>query len=190
MATGDQLTQANVPAAEEGRPVLTNAVDLAALLSTIALLVTVAVGIQGAVRILLALAFVTLVPGWAILGGLAVQDCIRRMVLAVPVSLALCAAAATISLWLHAWRPMVLFGVLALGSMALIAWRLARPVWQVIGRSGVLGRIGPAYVELTNRPNARRVRRWLAPERAERPLPKLEEPSARPCSDTDDGNNA
>lgn len=106
-------------------PLVRTGVDLAALLTTIALTAAVAAGVQGVFRVVLALVFVTLVPGWAILGGSSVRPGIHPIVLAVPLSLALCATAATVSLWLRAWQPMILFGVLVVISTTVIGWRLA-----------------------------------------------------------------
>lgn len=131
---GDRAVLAKVPA-PDSLPFLTTAVDVAALVTTAALMVTMAFGVQGAVRELLALAFITLVPGWAVIGRLALEGGIRRIALAVPVSLATCTAAATTMLWLHAWRPIVLFGVLALGSAALINWTLTTPLRHAIAQS-------------------------------------------------------
>jgi GT2 family glycosyltransferase len=126
-AIGDRAAAAAaaVPGSGGGVTVPTLVVDLAALSATIALTATVAVGVQGVPRILLGLTFLTLVPGWAIVGRFTPVDGGRRLLLAVPVSLSVCALAATITLWLRAWQPEALLGALAFGSVVLIGWRLA-----------------------------------------------------------------
>ena len=122
-AAGEWVAAATMPDSRVV-PGPTVIVDLAALITTLALTATVAASIRGVPRIVLALAFVTLVPGWAIVGWLTPVEATRRILLAIPVSLALGGLAATISLWIHAWQPLALFSVLAFGSMALIGWRL------------------------------------------------------------------
>jgi hypothetical protein len=114
---------------------------MAAVLGTTALLGMVGAGLTGPVRILLALAFVTLVPGWALLGlvpplpmtdgGPPVGDQpavvghvplvtgMAKVAVAVAVSLTLTTLTAQVLLWLHIWNPSALLAVL--GGLSLLA---------------------------------------------------------------------
>jgi O-antigen/teichoic acid export membrane protein len=112
------------------------ALDLTALALIAALLVSVAYQIEGLPRQLLALAFVSFVPGWALVGRLELGDGIRPLVLAVPASLMLSAGGATIMLLLHVWRPLLLLAALALGSTALVSWTLIAPLRVALAASG------------------------------------------------------
>jgi hypothetical protein len=89
-------------------------------------LLLAALGLEGPARVFLALAFVTFVPGWALLGHVPVVDGTARVALAVALSLTLCTAVTQALLWLRVWEPI---GVLvALGGVSL-AVLLARLPW-------------------------------------------------------------
>jgi len=120
-------------------------VDVGAALVTGALLMMVGIGHTAPVRVVLALAFVTFVPGWALLGLLPTLNVVTvrdqatilgrvplvqglpKFALAVAISLTLATGAAQALLWLHLWHPSTLLGVL--GSMSLLALevRIVRP---------------------------------------------------------------
>ncbi len=98
---------------------LVDALDLGAAMLTVALLVTTALDGGGPAAVALAVAFVTFVPGWALLGWVPIAVGASRVALAVLVSLTLCTATSQSVLWLHLWRPAVL--LFALGLPSLIA---------------------------------------------------------------------
>ena len=103
-------------------PYLVDALDVAGATVAVILLALVAGGATGPARILLALAFTTFVPGWAILDWVPIGHGMTRVALAVAVSLALCTGAAQAVLWLHVWQPLAVFYVLApLSAAALLA---------------------------------------------------------------------
>ncbi len=121
-----------------------NPVDVGAALVTAALLVLVGMNVAGPARVLAALAFVSFVPGWALLGVLPLipggrtQDWsargaeslvrgVPKLALAVAMSLSLSAGATQSLLWLHVWHPVVLLWLLGGISLLALAWRLARP---------------------------------------------------------------
>jgi uncharacterized membrane protein len=112
-------------------PAVVTALDVAGAVVTAALLVMAAAHLGGAVRILLALAFVTFVPGWAAFGHLDVLEGTSRIALAVAVSLALCTALAQALLWLRRWdTPAMLNGLGAVCLAVLvvqIGWARALP---------------------------------------------------------------
>ncbi len=84
----------------------------------------VALGVGGPPRILLALGFVTFVPGWAVLGHSRVVDGVSKIALAVAASLTICTATALAMAWLRSWHPFILFYALAAAS----AVSVLRPV--------------------------------------------------------------
>jgi hypothetical protein len=99
-------------------------VDIGCLVVTAALAVVVLVGAEGTVRLLLALAFTSVVPGWALVRRLALAGTATGAAMAVPTSLAICAGASVVMVWLHAWQPLTLFVALAAVSAAVIGWML------------------------------------------------------------------
>ena len=98
-------------------PYLVGVLDLAGVVVTGALFVTAGAGVGGPLGVLLALAFVTFVPGWAILDWLPLGYGVSRLALAVALSLTLCTATAQILLWVGLWHPLTLLYVL--GSLSL-----------------------------------------------------------------------
>jgi hypothetical protein len=123
------------------------ALDLTALTLTAALLLAVAFQMEGLPRQLLALAFVSFVPGWAVVGRLQLGGGIRPLVLAAPASFMLSAGGATIMLLLHAWRPVLLLGALALASTALVSWTLIAPLRAELAAAGSpAGRLLPGVL--------------------------------------------
>lgn len=101
-------------------------VDVGAAVVTAGLLLVVGLGLTGPVRVLLALSFVTFVPGWAILDWIRLAEGISRVALAVALSLAICSAAALMLLWLRRWEPFLLLYVTGAVSLIAVVWHLAR----------------------------------------------------------------
>jgi hypothetical protein len=99
-------------------------VDVGCLVVTAALAADVALGGDGPVRLLLALAFTSVVPGWALVRWFKLADSATGAAMAVPSSLAICAAASAIMVWLQMWQPLVLLAALAIVSAAVIGWML------------------------------------------------------------------
>jgi hypothetical protein len=118
--------------------------DAGAVVTTTALLGMVAAGLTGPVRIVLALAFVTFVPGWALLGLLPPLKLIAadrssavvgeaplvtgtaKVAMAVALSLTLCTLSAQGLLWLRLWNPSALLAVLGGLSLAALAVSFVR----------------------------------------------------------------
>ena len=103
-----------------------NVIDIAALVLIVVLVVVISLGPSGPIRGVLALGFLTFVPGWAVVTHWASGARLSRIALSVLLSLSICTACATISLWLHVWQPLVLFYVLAIASSIAIVARLVR----------------------------------------------------------------
>ena len=97
-----------------------------------ALTLTVIIGIEALVatstisgaRVILALLFVLFVPGWAILRFWKLPALTERIALSIGTSIAVCSATSTFGLWLHIWKPIPLFNVLALASGVLVGINL------------------------------------------------------------------
>lgn len=100
--------------------------DVAAVLTTGALLAFVLLGATGPPRIILTLIFTILVPGWAIVSNLPAIAARGRLAPAVALSLAVTLGGATISVWTHRWDPTVVFYVEAGLSAAGIAAGIIR----------------------------------------------------------------
>lgn len=133
------------PGTAAAQPYAANPVDVAAALSTGALLTIVGTGLTGPVRVLLALAFVTFVPGWALLGVVPPIEVVTalptaavigqvplvrgipKLGLAVALSLTVGTGAAQALLWLHLWRPSILLVVLGALSLLALDVRIAWP---------------------------------------------------------------
>ena len=106
-------------------------------MATTILLDMVAAGLTGPVRIVLALTFVTFVPGWALLrllpplrlmadghsSAVVVEVPLiagtAKVAMAVALSLTLCTLSAQGLLWLRVWNPSALLAVL--GGLSLVA---------------------------------------------------------------------
>ncbi len=99
------------------------AADLACLVVIAGLVITILWGPE-IVRLLLALVFVTTVPGWALVRRASLTTTFAGATMAIPASLAICAGGSSVMVWLGAWHPYALFGALAVGSAAAIIWTL------------------------------------------------------------------
>lgn len=116
-----------VPAPLDARVVA--GLDAAAIVVTVALMVLVAADVTGVLRLLLALAFVTFVPGWAVLDHVTlVAGGPARMAVAVALSLTIATLSSLALLWLHLWHPVVLLNVLGALSLLAVVAHLRRPV--------------------------------------------------------------
>jgi len=81
-------------------------------------------GTGGALRLVLALLFVTFVPGWALARAAGLAGGLTGVAVAVLASLTIGAAASTVMVWANAWHPlMLLAGLGALSAMAIL-WTL------------------------------------------------------------------
>ncbi|MDQ1398794.1 MAG: hypothetical protein QOK20_726 [Acidimicrobiaceae bacterium] len=96
---------------------------MAAAAVTIILAAIVRLGATGPIRVVLALAFVTFVPGWALFGRSRIVHGVSRVALAVTASFTACLAAAVTMAWLGSWHPVALF--YAFGAITVMA--LLRP---------------------------------------------------------------
>jgi hypothetical protein len=94
-------------------------IDAACAVVTGALLSLIVVGWVGLARVLLTFAFAVYVPGWAVVANCVPKMRASRTALPVLVSVTLLAAAATVTLWLHAWHPLQLFDIEAGASVVL-----------------------------------------------------------------------
>ena len=81
-------------------------------------------GTGGVVRLLLALLFITCVPGWALVRVAGLSGGLTGVSIAVLASLTICAGASTAMVWLGAWHPLMLVGGLAAISAVAILWTL------------------------------------------------------------------
>jgi hypothetical protein len=115
-------------------------VDIGCLVVTAALAVVVLVGAEGTVRLLLALAFTSVVPGWALVRRLGLAGTATGAAMAVPTSLAICAGASVAMVWIHAWQPLTLFVAVAVVSAGVIGWMLRI---QIAGRTRATPTVGP-----------------------------------------------
>ena len=103
----------------------------AAVLDCLAVLVIVALGLEtiwggnGLERLVLAIVFVTVVPGWALLAIRGPEDLVTRFAVAVGLSLALGALGTTAMVWIRIWSPVVYFAVVAGGAACCLAAAIA-----------------------------------------------------------------
>lgn len=100
--------------------------DVAAVAVTGSLLVMSGLGVSGPMRTILALVFVTLVPGWAVLDHVKFTGRPSKAALAVAFSLTACSSCALAMLWLSQWRPALLLDLLGAASLAAILSHLGR----------------------------------------------------------------
>ena len=96
-------------------------IDAVCAVVTGALLTLTVVGWVSLARVLLAFAFAVYVPGWAVVANFMPKMRVSRTALPVLVSVAILTAAATLTLWLHAWHPLQLFDIEAGASIALMS---------------------------------------------------------------------
>jgi hypothetical protein len=100
----------------------------------------VALGADGPVRLLLALGFTSVVPGWALVRWLRLADSPTGAAMAVPSSLSICAGASAIMVWVHAWQPLVLLAALAIVSAGAIGWMIRVQLGSRPGANDVVAR--------------------------------------------------
>lgn len=108
------------------RPAPDVGLDMGAAAVTATLLLLVGLDAGGPIRLLAALAFVSFVPGWAVLGWGPFEDRRTRVVVAVVLSLTLCTALSLAQLWLGLWRPRAVFDVAAASSLVAILAHVLR----------------------------------------------------------------
>jgi hypothetical protein len=132
-------------------------------LATLALLVAVGVGLTGPPRIVLALAFVTFVPGWATVGHTSSVGGTSKVALAVALSLTVCTATAAAMAWLGSWHPVALFYGLGGVSLAVLAGQVGRR-----SEPGPVERAATVELELEVEPSATPV---FVPEPVAAPAP-------------------
>lgn len=96
----------------------------AAVTATLLLLVGLDAG--GPARLLVALAFVSFVPGWAVLAWGPFEDRRTKVAVAVVLSLTICTALSLAQLWLGSWRPQAVFDVAAALCLGAILAHLLR----------------------------------------------------------------
>ena len=108
-------------------PMAYGVLDASAALCAITLMVLAHSGTGGVARLLLALVFVSFVPGWAVLGHVPVAHGWSRVALAVALSLTLCTVGASAMAWLAQWQPNVLLDLVGGASvLAILASRARR----------------------------------------------------------------
>jgi hypothetical protein len=115
-------------------------VDIGCLIVTAALAVAVLLGIEGTFRLLLAIAFTSVVPGWALVRRLGLAATATGAALAVPSSLAICAGASVVMVWAHAWQPLTLLWALSAVSAAVLGWILRTQIGSLTRKGTALGR--------------------------------------------------
>jgi len=103
------------------------ALDAATAIVALILVTVVALGVTGPPRLVLALAFVSFVPGWAVVGRSRVADGTSKLALAVATSLTVCTVTALAMAWLRSWHPFALFYALAVASVASVLRPPPRP---------------------------------------------------------------
>ena len=108
------------------RQTLDMALDMVAAAVTATLLLVVGLDAGGPARILLALAFVSFVPGWAVLDWGPFQESRTKVAVAVVLSLTICSALSLGQLWLRSWRPQAVFDVAAASCLVAILAHLSR----------------------------------------------------------------
>jgi comEA protein len=107
-------------------PFRSEVVDAASLAVIVGLAALVGLGVRGPVTAALALMFFTFVPGWAIVTNWSSAARISRFALSVLLSLAVCAASATTTLWFRIWPPTALFYLTAAVCAVAITSSLVR----------------------------------------------------------------
>ena len=102
------------------------ALDMGAAAVTATLLLLVGLDAGGPARVLLALAFVSFVPGWAVLNWGPFEETGSKVAVAVILSLTICTALSLAQLWLRWWRPQAVFDVAAAACLVAILAHLLR----------------------------------------------------------------
>jgi hypothetical protein len=88
----------------------------------------------GVFRLVLALLFITWVPGWALVRASGLSGGLTGVAIAILASLTISAATSTAMVWLNAWHPLMLVVVMATVSAVVILWTL--PPAFVAARAG------------------------------------------------------
>jgi uncharacterized membrane protein len=99
--------------------------DLGAVVITASVLVLTISNVHSPIRGLLALTFLTAVPGWAVVSNWPRFAARSRAALSVLFSLSICIVVATVSLWAELWHPLGLFDLCA----AATGLALFRSLW-------------------------------------------------------------
>ena len=102
------------------------ALDMGAAAVTATLLLLIGLDAGGPARIVLGLAFISFVPGWAALDWGPFQDIRAKVAVAVVLSLTICTALSLAQLWLRWWRPQVVFDAAAASCLVAILAHLCR----------------------------------------------------------------
>lgn len=103
------------------------ALDVSAALCAVTLVVLAHADTGGVARLVLALVFVSFVPGWAVLAHVPVADGWSCVALAVAISLTVCTAGASAMAWTGQWHPTVLLDLVGGASvLAIVASRARR----------------------------------------------------------------
>ena len=128
MPSSAALPASRAPAPAPLDPRVVVGLDVAVVVVTVVLMVLVVAEVTGVVRLILALAFVTFVPGWALLDHVTlVAGGSARMAVAVALSLTIATLSSLALLWLHVWHPVALLGVIGSVSVLAVAAHLMRP---------------------------------------------------------------
>ncbi len=81
--------------------------------------------VQSPLRPILALCFLLLCPGMALVGLLRIEDMAVRVTLSLALSVAVDASVATLALYAHAWSSPLIFTVLAGITLGIVALEIA-----------------------------------------------------------------
>jgi uncharacterized membrane protein len=90
------------------------------VIDAVAVVLTMA-GAHGPLRLLFGLAFVLVVPGWAVIGFLRLNWPAAEVSLTIGLSLAITLLGSEVMLWTHTWHPVtyqLILGIIAAGLMA------------------------------------------------------------------------
>ena len=111
--------------------------DLVAAIMAVSLIAIIYLNRVGAGRIVLVLGFIFFVPGRAIVANWPRMARWSEAAIPMVISLAVTGLVATVSLWVHFWRPLQIFEVEAWLSLAALVFSIMR--------RRRLGLVGPGY---------------------------------------------
>ena len=120
-------------------------VDIAALIVALLMILFVATDNAGPARTLLAVVFVTFVPGWTIVAYVDAVQGMSKIGLAIGLSLTIGIATATVALWVATWEPIFLFYVLGGASVVALAHHLAQ--MNVLQRRSEMHELQPRSIQ-------------------------------------------
>lgn len=103
------------------------ALDVLAAAVTVALLLLSGLGLGGPVRVLVALVFVSFVPGWAVLDWAPFAEGLAKLAVAAILSLTISTGLALGQLWLRLWHPEAVLSIAAVASLVALLSHLAGP---------------------------------------------------------------